>query len=239
MSTTSIRGRARARPAGGINRSRRRQRIGVGTTSPTLTKTNTAQSSSFRGSRTCRATQPAPATTPLLCTISSKGAMAAMAAATRLKIASWGRSTACCWWLKPQKRQSEKLVPWPTLSQRQAASPTRPWAINTLSTSNTAGMRSTVKLRSRPVTGSAWPKGEASRAGSQKLQLRAKAVAEATMAAVSTTRRVVRGQRSNGSSSPSPRPISSCRGSSPSTGKLLRATPLKGSSIKPRACTSR
>ena len=111
--------------------------------------------------------------------------------------------------------------------------------MSTLSTRSTAGSRSTVKLRSMPVIGSASPKGLASKAGSQKLQPRARAVPEATMAAVRVIRSTIRGQRSSSSSRVTAKPATRLRGSSPSTGKLLSARPLKGSSIRPSAWISR
>ena len=61
-----------------------------------------------------------------------------------------------------------------------------------------AGSRSTVKARSRPVNGSLSPNGSASRAGNQRLQPRAIAVAEAARAAARASRRLFRGQINSG-----------------------------------------
>ena len=137
--------------------------------------------------------------------------------------------------MKPAKRQSLKVLPWLRHNQKQALKPTKPWAISTLSTSWKAGRRSTVKLRSIPVTGSPSPNGDAKIAGNQKLQARARAVAEARIARLRLTLKVVSGQRSKNTSNTAAIPITSGSGNDPSTGKLLNTMPLKGSCSSPRA----
>ena len=113
------------------------------------------------------------------------------------------------------------------------------WASTTLNSSRKAGSCNTVKLRSKPVSGSPWPKGTASRAGSHKLQPRAKAVAEPARAAANAIRRVVRGQRSSGGSRPTTKPTSNQGGKSASTGIPVITSPLNGAAIRSRACTIR
>ena len=74
----------------------RRRRCGSGSSKLNSIVSSTRLSRSRSGSRKCKSTQPAPATTPWLCTISSNGAREAISAATRASTASCGRSTACC-----------------------------------------------------------------------------------------------------------------------------------------------
>ena len=75
---------------------RMRRRFGSGSSKLNSIVSSTRLSNSRRGSRRCKSAQPAPATTPWLCTMSSKGAREAISAATRANTASCGRSTACC-----------------------------------------------------------------------------------------------------------------------------------------------
>ena len=92
------------------------------------------------------------------------------------------------------------------------------WASTTLISKRRAGSCSTVKLRSRPVSGSDWPKGTANRAGNQRLQPLANAVADPARAAAKAMRKVVRGQRNRGTSKPIANPTNSRGGRSANTG---------------------
>ena len=131
------------------------------------------------------------------------------------------------------------MLPWLRHNQKQALKPTRPWAISTLSTNWKAGKRSTVKLRSMPVTGSPSPNGDAKIAGNQKLQARARAVAEAKIDRLRLIFKVVSGHLSRNTNKTAAMPSTSGSGSDPSTGKLLKTMPLNGSCSSPRACTNK
>ena len=137
----------------------------------------------------------------------------------------------------PTKARSESVDPSVKVSQRQPAKPTMAWASTTLISRRRAGSCNTVKLRSRPVRGSDWPKGTANRAGNQRLQPLANAVADPARAAARAIRKVVRGQRSRGISKTIANPTNSRGGRSAKTGIPVITWPLKGAAIKSRACT--
>ena len=150
-----------------------------------------------------------------------------------------GLSTPCCSRLRPTKRRSLRLDPSVKLTHRQPASPTSNCAISTLNSSCSAGSRSTVKLRSKWVSGSVSPNGTASSAGNHRLQPRARAVADPASAAASTTRSTGKGRSS--SNRPSTAASSATQlGERPASAERPLTTSLsKGSEIRPRAWTNR